>query len=86
MLGEYFGYPECCIKSFYDTPFEEYELRTQCSEGTGFIPCAACARKIAEGEIELADLIQNRICPTPFPENDVDQTKSWMEQQKNNGL
>lgn len=36
----------------------------------GFIPCAKCAAKIQRGETTLENLIQNRECETPFPEDD----------------
>ena len=63
-LGEYYGYPDCCIRAFLTkqhgkNPFGEH----------GFIPCAKCTAKIQRGETTLENLIQNRECETPFPED-----------------
>lgn len=68
-IGEYFGYPKCCIDSylgpdsalshavrFEDVPFGE----------TGFVPCHKCATQRTEEEI-LAEIASRRKCPTPFP-------------------
>lgn len=68
MLGEYFGYPKCCIDSFCDESKERtaYQKAVK-SLGYGFVPCEDCARLVVEGRVEVQDLIQNRICISEFP-------------------
>lgn len=75
-IGEYFGYPKCCIDSylgpdsalnraarFEDVPFGE----------TGFVPCHKCATERTEEDI-LAEIASRRKCPTPFPDDSGAQT------------
>lgn len=68
MLGEYFGYPKCCIESFCDESKERTAYQKAVANlKYGFVPCDDCARKVVEGRVEVQDLIQNRICNTEFP-------------------
>jgi hypothetical protein len=72
-LGKYYGYPDCCIRAFLTkqhlkNTFGEHGKNTFGDHG--FIPCAKCAAKIQRGETTLENLIQNRECETPFPEDD----------------
>lgn len=68
MLGEYFGYPKCCIESFCDESKERtIHQKAVVSLGYGFVPCDSCAKKAVEGRVEVQDLIQNRICISEFP-------------------
>jgi hypothetical protein len=67
MIGKYFGYPNCCIESFLkEKKINKKQLKV--SNGTGFIPCSECVKKITRET--LGTLINNRICPTAFPEVD----------------
>ena len=72
-LGKNLGYPDCCIKEFCNQPplmlringvTEVDRIRYEASlidgEYSGFIPCAAHAKKIISGEIKLQNLIKNR--------------------------
>jgi|SRR3972149_4068279 len=80
--GEYYGYPECCIKEFIHTcergknpnnhPTKDDKLRFRMSHVngvySGFIPCLQHAKLIAIGKIKLSDLIKNRHTNLqPFP-------------------
>lgn len=72
-LGKYFGYPSCCIASYEEiqsnggrkSPEQAYIAATS---GGGFIPCEAHAKQVIEEEITLHSLINNRVCPLPFPQ------------------
>lgn len=67
LLGKYFGYPECCTKSFIRLPIYERSLvQKSVHKNTGFIPCHECAMKIINKETTLSGLIKNRICPVEF--------------------
>lgn len=67
-LGVYYGYPKCCIKHFIVDNKKDFKLRTKVGNLTGFLPCTECAQKVANGEIELKDLIQSyRKCRHKFP-------------------
>jgi hypothetical protein len=73
--GHYFGYPRCCIEAFcrldhlHDSAFDKDGINKQtlASKGTGFIPCALCAERVILGEIELVDLIKDRVETGKFP-------------------
>lgn len=67
--GKYYGYPDCCIKSFCKGhSYSKKQIMVHNS--SGFIPCKKHAQQILDGKITLSDLIQNRICKTPFPNDD----------------
>ena len=71
-LGKYYGYPDCCIWAFLTKqhlkkPFGDHGKNPFGDQG--FIPCARCVAKIQQGETTLENLIQNRECETPFPED-----------------
>lgn len=44
-MGKYFGFPECCIDSFCNTEIRENSL----FNGTGYVPCPCCNKKIHDG-------------------------------------
>jgi len=69
--GKYYGYPDCCIKSFCERNNYDYN-QNKVHNSFGFIPCPKCAKRIINGEIKLNDLIKNRKCKTPFPIDDMD--------------
>ena len=70
--GEYFGYPNCCIKSFHvmlqkRLLFKDINEVRRNAAKNGFIPCLNCAKKIVAGKIKIEDLIlPTRECPRPF--------------------
>lgn len=75
--GRQFGYPKCCIEEFVrdadtiNTSGKDPRSMVQAAIGneTGYIPCKACAVKLALGEKELKDLINNRDeSLPPFPD------------------
>jgi len=71
ILGKHFGYPKCCIDSFFETVGAiGNPLGAEAGQETGFIPCPVCAEKVLSEEIELKDLITNRKHALPFPEQD----------------
>lgn len=74
--GDYYGYPDCCIRSVAeravkgreDGVWEELdENQQQVVDNKGFIPCPECAKKLVETNQPLSSLIKNRKCPTPYP-------------------
>ena len=76
-MGQYFGYPTCCIESFlFNVATVQVtgglhrlhnEDQIKAADNTGFVPCAEHVKQIAEGKITLEELITDRKCPTPFP-------------------
>lgn len=65
LYGQYYGYPKCCIDSFKYSMHKKSNL--QAEQGYGFIPCDKHTEDIYCRRIQLADLIQNRVCKSPFP-------------------
>ena len=65
-LGNYYGYPECCIKDFKKIQ-RPNKLQIKISNKSGFIPCMMCCQLIINDEIKIKHLIQNRKCKIPFP-------------------
>lgn len=78
--GNYYGYPECCIKEFVKYPpskmkflnKKESEIRYRAGHlhgnFTGFIPCLKHAKEILSGNITLVSLIKTtRETPIQFP-------------------
>lgn len=65
VFGKFFGFPECCIKSFYSM---EHVGDCRKLAGTGYIPCLKCNEK-TEAEL-IAVISKNRVCKTPFPFED----------------
>lgn len=70
-LGEWFGYPECCIADFLGFVLahmkgEEPKREVRKLNGTGYVPCPTCNKKT---EKELRAVINsNRKEPLPFPQ------------------
>lgn len=68
--GFMYGYPDCCIEEFckeFDEP-----KHTGPWTGTGFVPCRACAERIAHKgwEAYVREIITpNRRMPNPFPKS-----------------
>lgn len=46
-MGKYFGFPECCIKSFCSGNNKESSL----FDGTGYVPCRCCNQKIVSPQV-----------------------------------
>jgi len=70
-IGEYFGYPKCCIDSYLgpDSALNHVERFEDVPFGeTGFVPCRKCATERSEEEV-LAEIASRRKCPTPFPDD-----------------
>jgi len=65
-LGIYFGYPECCSKEFADDILNNRNPFDRNIDGSGFIPCRKHFIEIQLGNIQLKDLINNRVCSKPF--------------------
>jgi len=66
-IGNYYGYPKCCIKDFEKILQRPNNLQCKISKHSGFIPCMICCQLIIKDKIKIEDLIQNRICKIPFP-------------------
>lgn len=68
-LGTHFGYPQCCINSFWKTRGALGNKKgAEAGNYTGFIPCPQCAERVLSGEVRLEELIVNREHPHPFPQ------------------
>jgi hypothetical protein len=65
-LGIYFGYPLCCRLAFCSDIINGRESNERAIDGSGFIPCRECFVKIKLKEIELKDLIKDRVSPIKF--------------------
>lgn len=72
-LGQYLGFPECCIKQFFASSIDRLKeqhqkLSTHPFRGTGYVPCDHCITLDAD---ELKDTINNnnnnRVFQHPFP-------------------
>lgn len=69
IIGEFLGYPTCCIETFGDSPvfYWQRPLLVQEMSCNGFIPCPKCAEKLADNTISYEDLINpRRKCSVPF--------------------
>lgn len=71
-LGEYLGYPECCIAAFIKrVMFNDLDILQEEVDdswyGTGFVPCKKHRIAIKKGKIKVDVLIKNRACPDKFP-------------------
>lgn len=69
-VGEWLGYPNCCIDAFIERAIADREIPLTAQQkavhgSRGFIPCPVCAETVTEETIE--NLIKDRKCPTPFP-------------------
>jgi hypothetical protein len=62
-LGEYLGFPDCCIDEFVNRRGHPGPRKLL---GTGYVPCASCNNKTEHELVDQIDL--NRKCPVPFPE------------------
>lgn len=71
-LGEYFGYPQCCIDHFIEEKdtSQQKNSKKDIHKNYGFIPCDECCKRIRSGEIKIDDLIQNRQCEMDYPYED----------------
>ena len=76
IFGKYFGFPDCCIESFYT--LEHVGGPPRKLSGTGYIPCLKCNEKTEE---ELIAAIQeNRECKTPFPKEDTKTIRKMLKE------
>lgn len=79
--GVYYGYPKCCIDNFIAMSGINFARSARTIEqnkvhqNNGFIPCPVCAANIVAGKNNLQDLIKNRFCPEPFPNDGRDEDK-----------
>lgn len=70
-LGNYFGYPDCCIEDFCKRPDASTitEVQRAVHNGNGFIPCPSCAHKVLTGVTTIKKLIdpEKRKAARPYP-------------------
>jgi len=70
-IGEYYGYPKCCIDAFEKNKYKRpSKLQSKISKFQGFIPCISCCKLIMEDKIKIYNLIQNRECELPYPNDE----------------
>ncbi len=67
-MGEYYGYPTCCIEEFLQkNKVIDRSVEQERVSGSGFVPCHAHAVAILERKIKIEDLIlSSRKHPKPF--------------------
>jgi hypothetical protein len=75
LLGQHYGYPECCINWFEDRAYRKVSFQLTayqeaCDMGHGFIPCPDCAETLHDEDKSLNSLIKDRKHPYPFPHSD----------------
>lgn len=83
IMGNFFGYPKCCIKFFIKRfeGFRELTVKQEEVHGNrGFIPCQKCAEKITKDTIEK--LIKKRVCSEPFPFENEKQLDEYLNKYK----
>ncbi len=66
-LGDYLGYPECCVEYFIETYERHPLIGNHPLIGTGFMPCLCCGDKSAE-EMTMT-INRNRKWGEKFPYN-----------------
>lgn len=68
LLGEYLGYPQCCIKAFeLLVPFNLRPALVQEMALNGYVPCEKCASDLKLGIVDYDTLINKfRKCSIPF--------------------
>jgi hypothetical protein len=86
--GLYFGYPDCCIADFCarvsggPETWAPNDSQGLAGNGTGFVPCQACADLVNSGQKTLADLISHRMANHPFPHADIKHFKEVIKCQQ----
>ncbi len=65
-LGVYFGYPHCCRIEFCNDIINNRDPSERNIDGSGFIPCRKHYVQIQLKEIELKNLIVDRVSSVPF--------------------
>lgn len=78
-LGNYFGYPECCINAFVADLQSGNSPAARKLDNSGFIPCAECRQKIISNQAAISDLIVNRRSPLEFPKENQRDTDQYLE-------
>ncbi len=89
-LGKFFGFLPCCIGEFVGEMREmggfpmvmerrNAELR---SRDYGMVPCSECAKKLDAGTMHRDELIRDRICSKPFPQQDHTQLQEYLKKLK----
>lgn len=82
-MGNYFGYPQCCIDNFKQRAeiiretqnYHSTDNQSKVSVG-GFVPCEMHADQIANGEITIESLITERECEHTFPNGGAEYDES----------
>ena len=64
--GRYCGYPECCIEDCIARTGRATTDQRRASQGTGFMPCPACAQLVLAGKPLHELLLPSRRNPRPF--------------------
>lgn len=67
-LGRYYGFPECCIRSFGKSHWWKRPT-VESLDGTGYIPCDNCFAEIYHGRMSVHDVLIDRKCIYTFPED-----------------
>lgn len=69
-LGQYYGYPPCCIAEFIQFVLDLKDGKNSVRErrqlnGTGYVPCKSCNDKTKDQLLETITQLRN--CKLPFP-------------------
>lgn len=65
-IGEFYGYPSCCIEHFV-AQGEKFQGPWT---GTGFLPCAKHAAYLLKSRAPIDSIFRGRKASTKFPESD----------------
>lgn len=66
-MGEYFGYPKCCIAEFIEFVLSRGTIKREKRKlnGSGYVPCAKC-NKLTKQQL-IRNIQTNRKHNEPFP-------------------
>lgn len=65
-MGNYWGYPECCIEHFATRKGPMSEDQRAASQGTGFVPCPSCTQLVLKGKPLQELILPSRQAKKPF--------------------
>lgn len=78
LVGEFFGYHKCCVKSYVDHAKQhgggdvdnltKHQQKFLDKNGwIGFMPCPSHAKKLVKRTLKLHNMVSNRVCSAEFP-------------------
>lgn len=81
LIGRYYGYPICCIKSFSIGGLKNINNKKSIKLfGTGFVPCKECNKMNPEQLITI--IKKQRVCSLQFPKSYNINNSNFLEEIK----